>query len=288
MYLTTKEHQTSAKKLFNLIEKGNIELLGISYKVSDIDFKYLPEPYIDNVKSDGTNLEFENRIYAHERDKVSLGIADRVLTESGLGYVRVENMDGGVTQSNLITDLMLQGTNQSGIKKVTVGSTFIEPTVTYQKTTMAKDVKLTLYKIQEQSVLTNTKFTVYLLTSEKMYDGQSLLGMLSRKDKLSKRETEQVLNFIITTKQNNPIINKELPGAYLETEDLSFNIYNTNKTGIYFLPSEDNQSFSVASGQSFVNIKKSSILNSKVVNLGRDNYELEIKLKGNKELTIFF
>ncbi|AII26995.1 hypothetical protein OZ71_gp155 [Staphylococcus phage MCE-2014] len=275
---------TTIKTLYKTLTSGKVELLGVSY-----DSDYFPsgvtvQSYIEDISNEDEGLQFVNKVNVVESMKQAVVGMNNQLGSSGLGYVRTEQLKKELEETGLMTDLLARGTNLTSTKKVDIVSTFIEPEVTYQDITIAKDIKLRLYKLEEESPLNGYTHIVYLLTTEKLYDGQTLFGMLSKKDKLSKGDTDKLLAFF----RNNSLISKSVFCVKLLSKDYYFNLYNTHETGIFFL--EDTDIITIACGQSYVKVNTKDIKSSyvKIEDKTHKLTELVINLKGDDTLTILF
>ncbi|AAX92118.1 hypothetical protein QCF18_10330 [Staphylococcus aureus] len=275
---------TTIKTLYKTLTSGKVELLGVSY-----DSDYFPsgvtvQSYIEDIGNEDEGLQFVNKVNVVESMKQAVVGMNNQLGSSGLGYVRTEQLKKELEETGLMTDLLARGTNLTSTKKVDIVSTFIEPEVTYQNITIAKDIKLRLYKVEEESPLNGYTHIVYLLTTEKLYDGQTLFGMLSKKDKLSKGDTDKLLAFF----RNNSLISKSVFCVKLLSKDYYFNLYNTHETGIFFL--EDTDVITIACGQSYVKVNTKDIKSSyvKIEDKTHKLTELVINLKGDDTLTILF
>ncbi|BBC69598.1 hypothetical protein phiSA039_0139 [Staphylococcus phage phiSA039] len=275
---------TTIKTLYKTLTSGKVELLGVSY-----DSDYFPsgvtvQSYIEDIGNEDEGLQFVNKVNVVESMKQAIVGMNNQLGSSGLGYVRTEQLKKELEETGLMTDLLARGTNLTSTKKVDIVSTFIEPEVTYQDITIAKDIKLRLYKVEEESPLNGYTHIVYLLTTEKLYDGQTLFGMLSKKDKLSKGDTDKLLAFF----RNNSLISKSVFCVKLLSKDYYFNLYNTHETGIFFL--EDTDVITIACGQSYVKVNTKDIKSSyvKIEDKTHKLTELVINLKGDDTLTILF
>ncbi|AFV50861.1 hypothetical protein F867_gp181 [Staphylococcus phage JD007] len=275
---------TTIKTLYKTLTSGKVELLGVSY-----DSDYFPsgvtvQSYIEDIGNEDEGLQFVNKVNVVESMKQAVVGMNNQLGSSGLGYVRTEQLKKELEETGLMTDLLARGTNLTSTKKVDIVSTFIEPEVTYQDITIAKDIKLRLYKVKEESPLNGYTHIVYLLTTEKLYDGQTLFGMLSKKDKLSKGDTDKLLAFF----RNNSLISKSVFCVKLLSKDYYFNLYNTHETGIFFL--EDTDVITIACGQSYVKVNTKDIKSSyvKIEDKTHKLTELVINLKGDDTLTILF
>ncbi|BEU75467.1 hypothetical protein SNIID_0670 [Staphylococcus phage phiSNIID] len=275
---------TTTKTLYKTLTSGKVELLGVSY-----DSDYFPsgvtvQSYIEDIGNEDEGLQFVNKVNVVESMKQAVVGMNNQLGSSGLGYVRTEQLKKELEETGLMTDLLARGTNLTSTKKVDIVSTFIEPEVTYQDITIAKDIKLRLYKVEEESPLNGYTHIVYLLTTEKLYDGQTLFGMLSKKDKLSKGDTDKLLAFF----RNNSLISKSVFCVKLLSKDYYFNLYNTHETGIFFL--EDMDVITIACGQSYVKVNTKDIKSSyvKIEDKTHKLTELVINLKGDDTLTILF
>ncbi|ARM68996.1 hypothetical protein [Staphylococcus phage S25-3] len=275
---------TTIKTLYKTLTSGKVELLGVSY-----DSDYFPsgvtvQSYIEDIGNEDEGLQFVNKVNVVESMKQAVVGMNNQLGSSGLGYVRTEQLKKELEETGLMTDLLARGTNLTSTKKVDIVSTFIEPEVTYQDITIAKDIKLRLYKVEEESPLNGYTHIVYLLTTEKLYDGQTLFGMLSKKDKLSKGDTDKLLAFF----RNNSLISKSVFCVKLLSKDYYFNLYNTHETGIFFL--EDTDVITIACGQSYVKVNTKDIKSSyvKIEDKTHKLTELVINLKGDDTLTILF
>lgn len=273
---------TTIKTLYKTLTSGKVELLGVSY-----DSDYFPsgvtvQAYIEDIGNVDEGLQFVNKVNVVESMKQAVVGMNNQLGSSGLGYVRTEQLKKELEETGLMTDLLSRGTNLTSTKKVDIVSTFIEPTVTYQDITIAKDIKLRLYRLEEESPLNGYTHIVYLLTTEKLYDGQTLFGMLSKKDKLSKGDTEKLLAFF----RNNSLISKTVFCVKLLSKDYHFNLYNTHETGIFFL--EDTDIITIACGQSYVKVNTKDIKSShvKIEDKTHKLTEIVINLKGDNTLTI--
>lgn len=276
------DKSTTIKTLYKTLTSGKVELLGVSY-----DSDYFPsgvtvQSYIENIGNEDDGLQFVNKVNVVESMKQAVVGMNNQLGSSGLGYVRTEQLKKELEETGLMTDLLSRGTNLTSTKKVDIVSTFIEPTITYQDITIAKDIKLRLYRLKEESPLNGYTHIVYLLTTEKLYDGQTLFGMLAKKDKLSKGDTEKLLAFF----RNNSLISKTVFCVKLSSKDYYFNLYNTHETGIFFL--EDTDTITVACGQSYVKVNTKDIKSSyvKIENDTKKLTEVVINLKGEDTLTI--
>lgn len=281
MLTTNTFKKIKPETLYNKMKNGEIELLGITYHDKDYPIGVIPEPYIEDVTFEkGNRFEFINRLIVHDNDKPNIIRYNKALESSGLGSVKVDQIDQGVKDPRLLTDMILKGTQVSQVKAIDVENLFIEPEISEATITLAKDIKLKLYKIEEEII--DFKHEVYLLTTLKEYEGQTLLGMLSKKDKLTKVDTEKLLDFLLERR----IINKEIPCVFFDDGSITYNLYNTNETGI-FIVSDNTSRYSIACGQSFLSFKTNDISYSKVIK--EDNrYTFEITLKNNKKLSIFF
>lgn len=279
MYTSNKEVEIKATSLINKLKSGKVQLVGIAYSSDEFPNGILCEPYIDSIDFEkDEKLEFSSKIFIHENDKVNVRYFDRQIEKSGLGYVRLEQGEAGITQSGgLMTDLILKDTILSSTKKIDLQSTFINPTVSYQSIKL-QDYTFKIYKITE--TIDDYTHTVHLLVTDKQYDGQTLLGMLED-SKFNKLQTIQLLRLL----SGDKLINKEIAGAYMESSDTRYSLYNTHETGVFVLTSEEK--LSVACGQSFINFDLSSIVSSHIQRNKTDAYTLRIVLKNNKKLSIF-
>lgn len=276
------DKKTNVKHLYKTLTSGKIELLGVSYESDYFPSGVTVQSYIEDIGNEDGGLQFVNKVNVVESMKQAVVGMNNQLGSSGLGYVRTEQLKKELEETGLMTDLLSRGTNLTSTKKVDIVSTFIEPTVTYQDITLAKDIKLRLYRLEEESPLNGYTHIVYLLTTEKIYDGQTLLGMLSKKEKLSKADTEKLLAFF----RNNSLVSKSVFCAKLISKDYYFSLYNTHETGIFFL--EDTDVITVACGQSYVKVNRKDIKSSyvKLEDKTRKLTELVINLKGEATLTI--
>ncbi|WJJ56958.1 hypothetical protein vBSAP01_168 [Staphylococcus phage vB_SAP01] len=275
---------TTIKTLYKTLTSGKIELLGVSYGSDYFPSGVTVQSYIEEIGNEDEGLQFVNKVNVVESMKQAVVGMNNQLGSSGLGYVRTEQLKKELEETGLMTDLLARGTNLTSTKKVDIVSTFIEPEVTYQDITIAKDIKLRLYKLEEESPLNGYTHLVYLLTTEKLYDGQTLFGMLSKKDKLSKGDTDKLLAFF----RNNSLISKSVFCVKLLSKDYYFNLYNTHETGIFFL--EDTDVITIACGQSYVKVNTKDIKSSyvKIEDKTHKLTELVINLKGDDTLTILF
>ncbi|WBF04051.1 hypothetical protein VL14_ORF106 [Staphylococcus phage vB_SauM_VL14] len=275
---------TTIKTLYKTLTSGKVELLGVSYGSDYFPSGVTVQAYIEDIGNEDEGLQFVNKVNVVESMKQAVVGMNNQLGSSGLGYVRTEQLKKELEETGLMTDLLARGTNLTSTKKVDIVSTFIEPEVTYQDLTIAKDIKLRLYKLEEESPLNGYTHIVYLLTTEKLYDGQTLFGILSRKDKLSKGDTEKLLAFF----RNNSLISKSVFCVKLLSKDYYFNLYNTHETGIFFL--EDTDTITIACGQSYVKVNTKDIKSShvKIEDETHKLTELVINLKGDDTLTILF
>ncbi|QKE56216.1 hypothetical protein METROID_167 [Staphylococcus phage Metroid] len=275
---------TTIKTLYKTLTSGKVELLGVSYGSDYFPSGVTVQSYIEEIGNEDEGLQFVNKVNVVESMKQAVVGMNNQLGSSGLGYVRTEQLKKELEETGLMTDLLARGTNLTSTKKVDIVSTFIEPEVTYQDITIAKDIKLRLYKVEEESPLNGYTHIVYLLTTEKLYDGQTLFGMLSKKDKLSKGDTDKLLAFF----RNNSLISKSVFCVKLLSKDYYFNLYNTHETGIFFL--EDTDVITIACGQSYVKVNTKDIKSSyvKIEDKTHKLTELVINLKGDDTLTILF
>ncbi|UXE02483.1 hypothetical protein Biyabedamokiny2_00202 [Staphylococcus phage Biyabeda-mokiny_2] len=275
---------TTIKTLYKTLTSGKVELLGVSYGSDYFPSGVTVQSYIEEIGNEDEGLQFVNKVNVVESMKQAVVGMNNQLGSSGLGYVRTEQLKKELEETGLMTDLLARGTNLTSTKKVDIVSTFIEPEVTYQDITIAKDIKLRLYKLEEESPLNGYTHLVYLLTTEKLYDGQTLFGMLSKKDKLSKGDTDKLLAFF----RNNSLISKSVFCVKLLSKDYYFNLYNTHETGIFFL--EDTDVITIACGQSYVKVNTKDIKSSyvKIEDKTHKLTELVINLKGDDTLTILF
>lgn len=275
---------TTIKTLYKTLTSGKVELLGVSYGSDYFPSGVTVQAYIEDIGNEDEGLQFVNKVNVVESMKQAVVGMNNQLGSSGLGYVRTEQLKKELEETGLMTDLLARGTNLTSTKKVDIVSTFIEPEVTYQDITIAKDIKLRLYKLKEESPLNGYTHIVYLLTTEKLYDGQTLFGMLSKKDKLSKGDTDKLLAFF----RNNSLISKSVFCVKLLSKDYHFNLYNTHETGIFFL--EDTDIITIACGQSYVKVNTKDIKSShvKIEDETHKLTELVINLKGDDTLTILF
>ncbi|XWX32629.1 hypothetical protein LCFBJUUZ_CDS0170 [Staphylococcus phage PG-2021_76] len=278
MYSKNKEKEIKVNTLIKRLTDKGTQLVGMSYSSDEFPNGILCEPYIDSIQSEDGSLEFSSKVFMAENDKLNMKYFDGKLEHSGLGFVRIEQAIEEVKQSTgLITGLMLKDTTLSTTKKIDLVSTFINPTVTYQ-TIKLLDYTFTIYKIKE----TMNEFThiVNLMVTERIYDGQTLLGMMEGKD-FSKTQTLQMFRLL----SGDKLINKEIAGAYIETADARFSLYNTHETGVFVVINDDK--ISIACGQSFINFDVASVVSSHLKRVSTDKYTLEVKLKNNRKLNIF-
>lgn len=276
------DKKTNVNHLYKLLTSGKVELLGVAYESDYFPSGVTVQAYIEDIGNEDKGLQFVNKVNVVESMKQAVVGMNNQLGSSGLGYVRTEQLKKELEETGLMTDLLSRGTNLTSTKQVDIVSTFIEPTVTYQDITIAKDIKLRLYRLEEESPLNGYNHIVYLLTTEKLYDGQTLFGMLSKKDKLSKTDTEKLLAFF----RNNSLISKSVFSAKLISKDYYFSLYNTHETGIFFL--EDTDVITIACGQSYVKVNTKDIKSSyvKIEDKTQKLTELVINLKGEDTLTI--
>lgn len=274
-FSTNREQKTNVKRLYKTLTSGEIELLGVSYNSDKFPTGVTIQSYIEGINNEDDGLQFINKINVIESFKQAVIAMNNELSSSGLGFIKTEQLNNSLEETGLMTDLLLKGTNLTSTRQVDVISTFIEPKVTYQDISIAQDIKLRLYKLEEKSPLNNYKHSVYLLTTPKTYDGQTLLGMLSKKGKLNKPDTEKLIAFF----RKNKLINRSVFSVKLDTKDYNFSLYNTNETGIFFL--EDSTEITIACGQSYVKITTDDIKSSKVTKVKDNIYAFEVQLKGN-------
>ena len=278
MYSTNKEKEIKVNALLKKLTNKETQLVGISYSSDEFPNGILCEPYIDSIQSDDGSLEFSSKIFMAENDKLNMKYFDSKLEYSGLGFVRIEQAIEEVKQSaGLITGLMLKDTTLSTTKKIDLVSTFIDPTITYQ-TIKILEHTFNIYKIKE--TMGDFTHVVNLMVTDRLYDGQTLLGMLEGRT-FNKPQTLQMFRLLA----GDRLINKEIAGAYVDSPDSRFNIYNTHETGIFVVANSDK--ISIACGQSFINFDIASILNSHLKRVSTDKYILEVKLKNNRILNVF-
>ncbi|BCK59853.1 hypothetical protein [Staphylococcus phage vB_SauH_DELF3] len=203
-----------------------------------------------------------------------------MISDSGLGYVKTEQLNKRLENTGLMTDLLSKGTELTSTKKVDIVSTFIEPTIMYQDTTINKELKLRLYTIEDVSPLNDYTHVVYLLVTDKQYDGQSFIGTLCNQGILNKLDTIKVLTFF----KGNNLINRSVFSVKLNTNKYHYSLYNTHETGIFFL--DDDKDLIIACGQSYVKVRYKDIVSSKVEKVSDNNYKMVVNLVSNDELTI--
>ena len=268
--------------LYRLLTDESTVLLGVSCTSEGVPGNTLYSPYLTNLEYEkGVQFNFDIELYINDNQKTDIRQFNSNIHESGLGYINTSKLfTPGL--NGLAVDTIMQDTSLSSTNKLVLENTFVDPSIKSTLITLSKDVKVQLVKIEEQSVLTDLKHEVWLLLSEKQYDGQTLLGMLEDKE-LNKTHTRNLLDMVTG---NQKIINKEIPCVYLEA-DYTSTLYNTNKTGIFLTESATTGKLSIACGQSVLSIPKKDIKGSKLIRVNVDKYEWVITLQKGHSLTIF-
>ncbi|WAX23360.1 hypothetical protein VL10_ORF169 [Staphylococcus phage vB_SauM_VL10] len=279
-YLRTKAKKTNVSSLFKKLQNKGTTLLGVSY-----DSDYFPSgvtivPYLEGISQVEDGIEFTNKVIVTDNLKPAIVGMNNMISWSGLGYVKTEQLNKRLENTGLMTDLLSKGTELTSTKKVDIVSTFIEPTVMYQDTTINKELKVRLYTIEDKSPLNDYTHVVYLLVTDKQYDGQSFVGTLCSQDTLNKLDTIKVLTFF----KGNNLINRSVFSVKLDTDKYHYSLYNTHETGIFFL--DDDKDLIIACGQSYVKVRYKDIVNSKVEKVSDNNYKMVVNLTSNDELTI--
>ncbi|ARQ95931.1 hypothetical protein qdsa001_175 [Staphylococcus phage qdsa001] len=279
-YLRTKAKKTNVSTLFKKLQSKDITLLGVSY-----DSDYFPSgvtiiPYLEDISQVEDGIEFTNKVIVTENLKPAIVGMNNMISDSGLGYVKTEQLNKRLENTGLMTDLLSKGTELTSTKKVDIVSTFIEPTIMYQDTTINKELKLRLYTIEDVSPLNDYTHVVYLLVTDKQYDGQSFIGTLCNQGILNKLDTIKVLTFF----KGNNLINRSVFSVKLNTNKYHYSLYNTHETGIFFL--DDDKDLIIACGQSYVKVRYKDIVSSKVEKVSDNNYKMVVNLVSNDELTI--
>lgn len=279
VYTTNKETEIKPLTLANKFKSGKEQLVGIAYTSDEFPNGILCEPYIESLEFEKDSMfNFTSRIFMHDNNKLDMKYFNSKIEESGLGFVRMEQGEAGITQrAGLTTDLLLKDTILSSVKKIDFKSTFIEPTITYQ-TIKIQEYVFNIYKVTE--TINNFTHTVYLMLTKRLYDGQTLLGMLEGKE-FNKPQTLQLIKLLAGDK----LINKEIAGAFMEEKDVRYSLYNTHETGVFVVVNGDK--VSIACGQSFINFDIDSMVSSTIERVSVDKYKFKITLKNNKKLDIF-
>lgn len=269
-----------AQTLYTKLTSGDIELIGVSYESDYFPTGVSIIPYIEDIKFDDGSLSFTNKVNVVESLKPSIVAMSNSLNDSGLGFIDTQQLKKPLKETGLMTDLLGRGTDLTSTRKVDINTTFVDPTITYQDITICKDIKLRLYRIVDKSPLNGYTHIVYLLTTNKKYDGQTLVGMLDKEKELNKVDTLKVLSFF----RNNSLINRSILSVKHDSDKYYYSLYNMNDTGIFFL--EDDDKTTIACGQSYLKFNKSDVKSSKVLKVKDNVYTMEITMKDKSIISI--
>lgn len=282
MYTSNIMKTTTRKKLVKELSSGINELVGLSYNSLEFPTGVISEIFLTDLEYvEGEKLNFRGNIFINDSQLNSIKLFNELFLEaSGLGYIETESLDDTLIGKNALNDFVLKGTNLSSTKKIGIVSTFVEPVVEYTVITIA-GVKFKLFKISEE--YSGMRHTVYLLLTEKLYDGQTFLGTLNYT--LAGRSMNKGdLTKIIELMSGANILGIEYAGATLEGEDLRAQVFNTNKEGIFH--SLDSDSYTVISGQSILSVNLRNTTKVKLNKVNSKRYTLTMDTRSG-HLTIF-
>lgn len=282
MYTSNIMKTTTRKKLVKELTSGTNELVGFSYNSLEFPTGIIPEIFLTDLEYiEGEKLNFRGNIFINDSQMNSIKLFNELFLEaSGLGYIETENLDDTMLGKSALSDFILKGTNLSSTKKVGIVSTFIEPDIEYTVITIA-GVKFKLFKISEES--SGMEHTVYLMLTEKLYDGQTFLGTLNH-TLAGRNMTKGDLTKIIELMSGSNILGIEYAGATLEGGDLSIQIFNTNKEGVFH--ALDGDKYTVLSGQSILGVTLRNTTGIKLNKINSKRYTLTMNTRSGR-MTVF-
>lgn len=213
------------------------------------------------------------------------------LHDKGLGFVVTDHENPVMADSTVDTLISrierYEGTYEIPDYVVKLG--FHEPH-SIQKTTtkLTSGLELDIFKIHMN--MDDVLFTLYLSFTKYQYDGQTMLGLLS-KDKLSRIDTLKILTLI----SSNNLFGDRVISAKYKTNNSTSSLYDTTHKGMGILVPDLSElkefpKFVVSSGESEIFLDHSDIVSSNVVaiNKKRHKYIFSIKLKKSYTLDIMF
>lgn len=282
MYTSNIMKTTTRKKLVKELSSGTNELVGLSYNSLEFPTGVISEIFLTDLEYvEGEKLNFRGNIFINDSQLNSIKLFnDLFLEASGLGYIETESLDETLVGKNALSDFILKGTNLSSTKKIGIVSTFVEPNVEYTVITIA-GVKFKLFKISEE--YSGMGHTVYLLLTEKLYDGQTFLGTLNH-TLAGRNMNKGDLTKIIELMSGANILGIEYAGATLEGEDIRAQVFNTNKEGIFH--GLDSDRYTVISGQSILSVNLRNTAKVKLNKVNSKRYTLTMDTRSG-HLTIF-
>lgn len=288
--LKNKDKNTTLDYLDKYINNDDNVLVGVRFDTSYTSNLACEPVLVGTTIEDGgffTDIIIKPDIAQHQMVKE----LNTSLHDTGLGFVITDHENPVMADSTVDTLISriqkFEGTYEIPDYVVRLG--FHEPHLIEKTTTkLTSGLELDIFKIHMN--MDNELFTLYLSFTKFQYDGQTMLGLLS-KDRLTRLDTLKLLTLI----SSNNLFGDRVISAKYKTKDSTTSLYDTTHKGMGILVPDldklkDFPKFVVSSGESELYLDHNDIISSNVVavNKKRHKYILSIKLKKSYTLEIMF
>ena len=288
--LKSKDIDITLKQLNNYLNSDSKELMGVRLDTSYTS-NLMCEPVLIGASVDGssfiTDIIVKPDIAQHQMVKD----LNTSLHDTGLGFVITDKENPLMADSTVDTLFsrieQFEGVYTSPDYLVRLG--FYEPHELKRTTlSLSKGLKIDIIKIYIN--VDDIKYTLYLAFSDYHYDGQTMLGLLSKYE-YTRLDTLKLFSLM----SSNNIFGDPIISAIYKNDRVSNLIYDTTHMGMGILIPDLNElenypKFVVNSGESEIYLNHKDILNSKIVAINKKEhkYKMVVNLKKGDTLEIIF
>lgn len=277
--------------LLNKFKNKELEVLGVKVISDGMVEGTVSDSYLSEVSTEN-NLEFTSVLKIHATDVDRLKDFRYIAEQTGFVEIDMNSLYGqlrvgqGFLTANLLKDL-----STSENFRVNIRHQFVNPTIEYQDFKIGQENNYRLYRIIETGIVENfeeedIEYThgVEFLTVKKRYDGETLLGRLSKEDMITPSHAKNLLYLL----EGNTLLNKEIGGAYYSGGELRVNLFNINHKGMEVIINKEDKRVSILSSNSFINLDLSKLKGAYIVpKADNTRFELNFIFGKEKELTIY-
>lgn len=277
--------------LLNKFKKQEFEVLGVKVISDGMVEGTVSDSYLYDISTE-SNVEFTSILKIHGSDIEKLKTFAYVSEQTGYVEINMDELYGQLKMGQgFLTATILKDMATSDNFRVSMRHQFVNPTIEYQDFKVGTENNYRLYRVQETGTVDNLEeeeieYThgIEFLTVKKRYDGETLLGKLSKSGELTKAHAKNLLALL----EGNTLLNKEIGGAYYTDGDLRVNLFNLNFKGMEVIVNKEEQRLSVLSSNSFINFDLAKLKGANIISKA-DNTRFEINFifGKEKELTIY-
>lgn len=288
--LKGKDKDITLKQLDNYLNNSSKEIMGVRLDTSYTS-NLMCEPGLIGATVDGnsfiTDIIVKPDIAQHQMVKD----LNTSLHDTGLGFVITDKENPLMADSTVDTLFsrieQFEGVYRSPDYVVRLG--FYEPHE-IKKTTvsLSKGLKIDIIKVYIN--VDDNKFTLYIAFSDYQYDGQTMLGLLS-KYKYTRLDTLKLFSLM----SSNNIFGDPIISAIYKNGRVSNLVYDTTHMGMGILVPdltelENYPKFVVNSGESEIYLNHRDILSSEIIAIDKKKhkYKMVVNLKKGDTLEIIF